>query len=124
MQTLHLKSTNDTPSIILDKENNIFKISGLSLPEDAIRFYEPVVQAIAEYVKDPNDETEFVFDLEYFNSASVKEIIEILCELEKIIPTRKKVKVIWHYSKEDDLMEAKAKEFMTVVAVPFDMIAH
>ena len=42
MEALIIKEDEGTPKIILDKDKNIFEISGNSLPEDIIAFYSPV----------------------------------------------------------------------------------
>ena len=72
MEIINLEGTEDTPKIILDKTNKIFEISGRSLPEDSAEFYQPVLEWLAEYAKDPLPETTFDFKLEYFNTASSK----------------------------------------------------
>ena len=76
MEILNLEGTEDTPKIILDKKNGIFEISGRSLPEDSAEFYRPVLEWIGGYAKEPNGSTEFVFKLEYFNTASSKLILD------------------------------------------------
>ena len=75
MEILNLKGTEDTPTIILDKKNGIFEISGRSLPEDSAEFSRPVIDWINGYAKEANPATEFVFKLEYFNTASSKLIL-------------------------------------------------
>ena len=64
MEILNLKGTEDTPSIILDKKNGIFEISGRSLPEDSAEFYKPVIEWIKAYSSDSNPGTDFTFKLE------------------------------------------------------------
>ena len=60
MEILNLEGTADTPKIILDKGNQIFEISGRSLPEDSAEFYKPVLEWIANYAKQPNPSTFFI----------------------------------------------------------------
>ena len=43
MDTIKINSTDDTPRVILDAENDIFEISGMSLPEDVNLFFEPIL---------------------------------------------------------------------------------
>src|SRR4051812_32584391 len=84
MEILNLEGTEDTPKIILDKKNGIFEISGRSLPEDSAEFYRPVLEWIEKYGSEPNGTTDFVFKLEYFNTASSKLIFNVLPALEDI----------------------------------------
>lgn len=50
MEILNLKGTEDTPTILLDKKNGIFEISGRSLPEDSAEFYTPVIEWILSLI--------------------------------------------------------------------------
>jgi hypothetical protein len=84
MEVLSIIGTDDNPTILLDKSNGIFEISGRSLPEDSAEFFNPVCEWIANYRNSPNTSTNFVFKLEYFNTASSKFIQDILLELDSI----------------------------------------
>jgi hypothetical protein len=116
MEILNLEGTEDTPKIILDKKNGIFEISGRSLPEDSAEFYRPVLEWIAEYAKGPNGSTEFVFKLEYFNTASSKLILDVLSALEDI----QGMKIMWYYHEDDEDMEEAGQEFSELVEIPFE----
>jgi hypothetical protein len=45
-------------------------LSGRSIPENAAKVYEPLIEWIQEYVKSPRKVTNFRLHLEYYNSAS------------------------------------------------------
>ena len=47
-------ATADTPSVILDAERGIFEISQMSLPEDAVDFYSPILAWLREYAQNRN----------------------------------------------------------------------
>ena len=78
METIKILGTDDTPHVILDPDNEIFEISGRSLPEDVTAFYEPVLTWLDEYAQNPNSKTVFTFRLVYFNTASSKLLLDIL----------------------------------------------
>ena len=59
MEKLFIEETEDTPEIILDPEQNIFKISKISVPENALDFYKPVLDWIKNYAESPNVQTVF-----------------------------------------------------------------
>ena len=120
MDILHLEGTEDTPKIILDKNNGIFEISGRSLPEDSAEFYKPVLEWIGNYSKAPNVATPFAFKLEYFNTSSSKLILDVLSDLEDI----KGMKIDWYYHEDDEDMEEAGKEFSELVEIPFDFKIH
>ena len=78
MDPLIIEPTDESPEVILDKENGRFEFGGKSLPEDVKEFYSPILIWLENYVKDPNDETHVKFKFDYFNSASAKQILDIL----------------------------------------------
>jgi hypothetical protein len=116
MDILNLESAEDTPRIILDKGNGILEISGRSLPEDSAEFYQPVLDWIEEYSKDPNPSTEFMFKLEYFNTASSKLILDVLSALEDI----EGMSIVWYFHEDDEDMEEAGEEFSELVELPFE----
>jgi hypothetical protein len=115
-----IKSTEDTPEILFNRESNEFSITGRSLPEDAYAFYRPVIEWVTDYVKEPNSSSELKICLEYFNSSSVKQILNLIMLFEGIVKSGKKAKIIWCYSEGDDLMEIKGLEFESMVEIPFE----
>jgi hypothetical protein len=124
MQPFILDAQDDTPQVILDKEQNIFELSGKSLPEDVIKFYQPVYDWLKQYVEDPNSETIIKLKIDYFNSASHKAInymLEILADIEK---KGKKVIVKWHYLTEDEDMLETGHDFAEITGLHFDYIGY
>jgi len=124
MDTIKINSTDDTPRIILDAENEIFEISGMSLPEDVNLFYEPILSWLEEYAESPNKETIFNFRLIYFNTASSKLLLDILFKLEEIFEDGHTVTVKWYYPEDDEDMKESGEEYSELVDVPFDLIAY
>lgn len=116
MDVINYESTEDTPKIILDRNNGIFEISGRSLPEDAAEFYEPILEWLGEYGSNPNPETVFIFKLEYFNTASSKLILDILSKIENIPNTT----IMWYFHEDDEDMEEAGTEFSDLVEIPFE----
>jgi len=117
MDVINKEGTEDTPKIILDRNNGIFEISGRSLPEDAAEFYSPILEWLDEYTGSPNSETVFIFKLEYFNTASSKLLLDILSKLENIADS---TTILWYYHEDDEDMEEAGTEFSELVEVPFE----
>ncbi len=116
MEVINKEGTEDTPKIILNRNDGIFEISGRSLPEDSADFYQPILDWLDKYSGSPNPETVFVFKLEYFNTASSKLILDILSKLETISNTR----IHWYFHEDDEDMEEAGTEFSELVEVPFE----
>ena len=83
MEVIKIVGTDDTPSVTLDVANEIFEISGRSLPEDVAVFYEPILDWIDRYSEEATGKTIFNFKLVYFNTASSKMILDILLRCTK-----------------------------------------
>ena len=124
MELLDIKGTTDTPKVLFDPDNDIFEISGRSLPEDVITFYQPVIEWLDDYKLDPNKNTEFVFKYIYFNTATSKLIQDILLRLEQIRETGNNVKVIWYYEEDDEDMYDLGEEFKENVEIPFEIVEY
>jgi hypothetical protein len=116
MEIIKLEGTEDTPKIMVDKSNGIFEITGRSLPEDSDELYRPVLEWIGNYGKYPNYSTEFVFKIEYINTASSKLILDVLSALEDI----KSMKIMWYFHEDDEDMEEAGQEFSELVEIPFE----
>ncbi|MBA7533086.1 hypothetical protein ES705_25321 [subsurface metagenome] len=124
MEALDIRATNDTPKVLLDPENDIFEISGRSLPEDVVSFYQAVIDWLEEYKDSTNEITEFVFKYIYFNTATSKLIQDILIKLEEISEDGHEVQVVWFYEEDDEDMLDLGEEFSENVNIPFEIIAY
>ena len=124
MEVIKIVGTDDTPSVTLDVANEIFEISGRSLPEDVAVFYEPILDWIDRYSEEATGKTIFNFKLVYFNTASSKMILDILLKLEEMHEAGKDVLVRWHYPEDDEDMEEAGEEYADIVEVPFEQISY
>lgn len=118
---LQLVATDDLPLVILDAKNNIFRIAGRVLPEDGNIFFEPILAWIRSYITEPNDLTEFHFNLDYYNSSTARMITKLIVELEKIQELSKDVKVIWEYDEDDEVMLERGEELKSISYLPFEL---
>ena len=124
MEVIKIKGTDDTPTIILDKDSGIFEISGRSLPEDVTTFYEPILNWLEDYQEEANDKTVFAFKLVYFNTASSKLILDILMKLEEMHENGNEVLIKWFYPEDDEDMEEAGEEYADIVDVPFEQVSY
>jgi hypothetical protein len=124
MEAIKIKGTEDTPNVVLDATDNVMEISGRSLPEDVSSFYGPILNWLAEYIKNPNPKTIFNFRLVYFNTASSKLILDILMKLEDLKNKGNEVLVKWYYPEDDEDMQEAGNEYADIVEVPFEQISY
>lgn len=124
MEVIKIVGTDDTPSVTFDVANEIFEISGRSLPEDVAAFYEPILDWIDRYAEEATGKTVFNFKLVYFNTASSKMILDILLKLEEMYESGKDVLIHWHFPDDDEDMEEAGEEYADIVEVPFEQISY
>ena len=124
INSIKIDEKEDTPKVIFDPSNNFFEISGRSLPEDAILFYEPILTWLTEYSNNPNILTELNIKLNYFNTASSKLILDILMILEEMVENNKQCIIKWHFEEDDEDMEEAGEEYSELIEVPFELIKY
>ncbi len=124
MDPIIISATEDTPGIRLDAGNDIFELSGRSLPEDVSKFYGPILNWLDEYAKSPNDQTVFDFKLSYFNTASSKIILDILMKLEGIHNDGKDIAIKWYYPTDDEDMMEAGEEYADIVDIPIELVEY
>jgi len=124
INSIKIEGKEDTPEVNFDPSNNFFEISGRSLPEDAIQFYEPILRWLTDYSQNPNVNTEMNIKLSYFNTASSKLILDILMILEEMVEDGKQCLVKWHYELDDEDMEEAGEEYSELIEVPFELIKY
>ena len=52
---MYIARKEDSPEVILDATKKKFSITGVSMPEDSLTFYRPIIQWLEEYVAQPFD---------------------------------------------------------------------
>jgi len=119
---LRIEPEDDTPMITLSKEKGIFEISGKSMPEDVVFFYQPVLEWMDAYKADPLEKTVFDFKLIYFNTASSKLILDLLMYLEEIQEKGNEVLVRWHSLKSDEDMHEAGEEYADMTDLKFEYL--
>ncbi len=103
MEPLILQATEDTPEVVFNPDENIFRIARVSVPEDAYEFYRPIIEWVKEYGLNPLPETVLEFDLEYVNTASNKQLMQLILAFDEIAKQHP-VKIKWFYEAIDEDM--------------------
>jgi hypothetical protein len=131
MDALIIEQTEFAPKVVLDPVNNKFEISGESRPENAGKFYEPIVkwleqyQAVLFYQKGQNGKANkvlFDFSLDYFNSTSAKHLLDILKQLDTYYNEGHEVLIRWFYISQDEDMRDSGEEFSKLISAPLEFI--
>ncbi|MBN2682178.1 MAG: DUF1987 domain-containing protein [Bacteroidales bacterium] len=123
MNSFILEPAEDTPEINFNPETNVFYISKRSLPENAIDYYGPVLEWIQGFLDEKPKQLTIEFKLEYFNTASAKQLAKLLLVLEKYKESTK-ILVNWFYKPEDKDMLASGTRFSKLIPIDFNFIEY
>ncbi len=121
MDNLFIAKTSDSPEVDFKFASHELNISGEAFPEDANKFFYPVLVGLDNYLKSiDNQDVEFNFRLTYFNSASTKMIFSIFQLLNDSACTSNRIQLNWYYDEDDDTI----KDFGDEVSEDFPAIDY
>ncbi len=118
---LYREESKNTPEIDFDPKNGLLQLKGKSIPENATQLYEPVVDWIKEYIKQPGAETNLHLNLIYFNTASSIWMARIIKVLSKI-PDRDKLLIINLYFHIEEYDEMEAEDLHETIEPVLDVL--
>ena len=124
MKHLIIDATEKSPAVDFNANSGILSISGKSIPENTAKFYQDLLDWIAEYAKSPKSETSLNIYLMYFNTSSAKRILDLIKQMQKLqVENKSNVTVNWTYEENDtDMLEA-GEDFKGLVNIPFNIIS-
>jgi hypothetical protein len=122
MEPITIKATNSTPEVSLDNVTGYMGISGTSRPENVFSFYNPIVDWLQEYTKDPNDTTVVSFNLLYFNSSTAQIIHKIVTLTDTLYKNGHQTEVLWYYAEDDEESLEAGQDYQSLVSIPFSFI--
>jgi hypothetical protein len=121
MELISLESTKKTPNVLLDPSGRI-RIGGRSIPEDASKFYDNILNWVLDYCHTPSDSTIVDIELEYFNSGSAKFVMQILRELSELLTEGRELKVNWYYEEGDDDILERGEYYSSILDLEINFI--
>lgn len=110
------QASGDSPMILLDATNGVFRMKGNSIMEETIAFYEPTLTWWESYQHLPNEVTRFHVDLHYWNTSSSKLLLDVFSRLDTI----PNAVIVWHLELDDEELEETGYEFSELLKVPFE----
>ncbi|NOQ75719.1 MAG: DUF1987 domain-containing protein [Crocinitomix sp.] len=108
--SLEIKATLKTPRVLVNFEEGIILLAGISIPEDPYAFYSPVNEEIEKYMESPQAKTILEFKLEYFNTSSTLVIRNLIRDLSQT-DSKTELHVKWYYEEYDEDMKEAGDEF-------------
>lgn len=114
---LRIKATERTPLLEYLPKEGVFNMIGVSVPDNAKDFYDPILKWVDEYVKEkPNKDLLININLDYFSIQSASLLLRIL----KLFDKLNNVKVNWYFDDADT--EEIGRDLAGMVKMEFNYI--
>jgi hypothetical protein len=133
MEPINIAPTETTPKVVLDHTSDKFEIGGESRPENARKFYGPIIEWFDKYNQflywlknDKGDaykkELQITFNFDYLNSTSIKFVYDLLKKIEELKTNSTGVKIHWHYENGDEDMKESGEEYARMIQLEFNIV--
>jgi HEPN domain-containing protein len=121
---LNIPANIDTPSIICDRIKGIIFIKGISIPENSMGFYDNIIKWVSNNVDTSLAQFEVNIQLEYFNTSSLKSLLNLIKKAIEKNNEQFRVRVKWHYDEDDEDMRYRGEELSLILKYPFEYIIN
>lgn len=101
MRNLIIEKTKRTPKIEFYQHGELF-ITGNSISENAIEFYQPIMMWIEEFLNTNPEKIYITVDLEYINTSCTACLIKLLKQITTNYSKKANLKIIWKFDRDDD----------------------
>jgi hypothetical protein len=122
MSDLIILSSSNTPSVAFSLNAKIQNVSGISTPIDSFEFYRPLIQWISDHQEQLPNDTIFRFELNYFNSSSMKALLWLIQAIANAIGQGKSWSIDWVVADDDEFMEEAGESFQSLIEVPLNIV--
>ena len=113
MNNLVIDKTASTPYVDFNYTTRRLVISGESFPENAAKFYGPIIDWIQAYLNKIGDENTLVeLEIIYFNSSTSKVFMSIFNLLDEAVQNGKNIIINWKVTEENETAIECGEEFM------------
>lgn len=119
MEPLQIEPFLQTPEINFDSNTGDFLLSGKAYPADAIEFFKPIILWAQNYIKSPAPKTTLRCEIEYLNSASQKQLVELLLVFKVMYDAGNDFMVHWQYEEGDDDILSVGELIEHELEIPF-----
>lgn len=125
MEAYIVEPTKSSPRVEIDFIKRMVEIRGESYPENAVKFYEPVLAKIDELLASINtNPLQVNIELRYFNSSSSKILLDLFERLEDATQEGASIQVFWIYHPEDETILECGEEFQEdAMSLDFRLLA-
>ncbi len=113
MERLAIEPTDATLLVDFDPETAILMLRGESYPENANKFFTPVLEWLDDYFSslDAGEKVTVDMDILYFNSSSSKALMNLFDAFDTAARQGLKLQILWRYHVENEIAQECGEEF-------------
>ncbi|MEA1873524.1 MAG: DUF1987 domain-containing protein [Bacteroidota bacterium] len=115
MTKLNIKPTSYSPSVTYNKNDYCLSICGRSIQENPQAWYDDLWTKIATEITNKKVKKLYL-SLEYFNTASAKQIFRLL---QKFLKNTSDSRIIWAYEADDEDMKEAGEDYQAMLETEF-----
>jgi len=121
MNALLIEGKTNTPAIDFNPTTGVLEIIGRSIPENPVKFYQPLEDWICDFIKINPENLILYIHLDYLNTHSTECVLILMKKLEHYYKsTNTNVKVSWNFDEDDEDMEALGEDLASIAQIPFE----
>lgn len=122
MEKIFIEPSRVTPLINFDPDEGILEMRGRSSPENAIQFYQKIIQNLDLYAVSDQGDFTANFAFEYFNTSSSKCLFDVFKRLVRIRESGKDLIVNWFYEEDDEDMMEAGEDYSDLLDLEFNFV--
>lgn len=112
---LSIASTSSTPQVSYSTSSGLCTLVGVSTPVDSMDFYRPIIQWVMDHQDEIISGTKFEFQLNYFNSSSMKALLWLIQQISELIQSGKQWELVWIVIEEDEFMQEGGEAIQSLI---------
>lgn len=111
-------------SLAVDLSNGILNFTGRSILTDPKLFFEPILNWVNKYIRNPADKTVVNIKLEYIDTASTQALYQTLRQINEVRSKNLVLVVNWHIEDADPEMMELGEMIEQRLGVEFNFIPY
>ncbi|OQX25647.1 MAG: hypothetical protein BWK80_14475 [Desulfobacteraceae bacterium IS3] len=123
MKSLKTDATENTLRIAFDAETGVMEIEGVSYPENAMDFFNPLDTWLRDYISEGRAVT-LNLKVGYLNSSSTKCLLDFIQTLEEYHEGGGKANIAWYYEKDDEDIQEMGEDLAEDLTLPVELIPY
>ena len=123
MKNISKEATRETLKVECDIHTGEITLEGISYPQDAADFFEPISEWLDKYIDEIANKIVLNVRVSYLNSSSTKFLFELIDKMEEYFIQGGDAKVNWYYVEDDEDIKEAGLEFKEDLKLPFTLIA-